>query len=672
MIVACGAEPPQLQGLADRKVAVGEELEIVIVATDSNGDSIAYSFTKDRATHIDASLTLRPDGAGVFRWRPTAQHLGTWVFSFEASDGALSSTTTIQVEVVPAIGGATAPSFKTPLGSGTLADFEATRCLQLDISVTDTDSAEVTIAQEDPPLPGRPTLKRTGNHTATWQWCPKLEELQANSYHLRLSADDNDNAKVIKDFTIVIKSRCEDGTGPQISHTPRDVDTVLDVPITIDVTDNIGVRDPPTVRWSRERITDGLDSSRVTLEQATRISGDMKHSTWEARIPNPARPGESAQLFYIVTAVDNDLSAGVCNHTVLSEQFSITVTNPGDNGGVGLCESCSSDQQCGAKADDLCVKVGTHEETFCLRSCSDGSCPSGYTCSPAPVTSIDGAAARQCLPDSRLCTPALQVCTADEFEENNTLGQADNLPFLEPGEYSGLTSCAEGSFRSEEDWYPILLTERSRLNAIIVGNDTTDLDLRLFDDAGLYVAGADDFLETSVEEIDLALNDGVYYLWVGGFYPIDELAHNEYSLNYTLEAHECEDDGFLNEQGFSDDTVPQARQTNIFPHAYVSTTNAICHGDVDWFRIPVHGGDIITATLTYDPTLLNGELQISIYDDLLLPIGHGTWDGTTKVVEFVVHDFCDNGCNYFAAVDGLGGTAENLYDIHIAHKGFDL
>jgi hypothetical protein len=84
---ACSSETgPAVEPLEDRVVAVGEELLIEVHGTSLGGRKLSYAFTSNHPRLGDrATLAARPDGAGVFRWVPTALDIGTWVFDFSVS-----------------------------------------------------------------------------------------------------------------------------------------------------------------------------------------------------------------------------------------------------------------------------------------------------------------------------------------------------------------------------------------------------------------------------------------------------------------------------------------------------------------------------------------------------------------------------------------------------------
>jgi len=218
VLAACGGgSPPEIHGLSDQTATVGSELVIQIDATDANGDRITYGVHADISLQGTGMLTTAPSGMGVFRWTPLAEQTGLHSFDFTASDGSNTTTVTIQVNVVAAVG--SAPVFRQPLGTGTVLSGP---CADLGIVIEDQDSATVTIAQEAPVIDGA-TLTIADGLDATWHWCPTPLQLSAsNRYTLELSADDGDNPKTIKDYVLVIAS----GATPHVVINEVDYDQV--------------------------------------------------------------------------------------------------------------------------------------------------------------------------------------------------------------------------------------------------------------------------------------------------------------------------------------------------------------------------------------------------------------------------------------------------------------
>jgi len=218
VLAACGGgSPPEIHGLVDQTATVGQELVIQLDGTDADGDRITYGVHADVSLQGTGMLTTAPSGMGVFRWTPLAEQIGPHSFDFTASDSSNTTTVTIQINVVAAVG--SAPVFRQPLGTGSVL---TGACADLDIVVEDMDSAMVTIAQQAPAIDGA-QLTIVDGLDATWHWCPTpLQKSQSNRYTLELSADDGDNPKTIKDYVLVLG-----GTGtPQLVINEVDYDMV--------------------------------------------------------------------------------------------------------------------------------------------------------------------------------------------------------------------------------------------------------------------------------------------------------------------------------------------------------------------------------------------------------------------------------------------------------------
>ncbi len=202
VLAACGGgSPPEIHGLVDQTATVGNELVVMIDATDAAGERITYGVHADISLQGTAMMTTAPCGMGVFRWTPLAEQVGMHSLDFTATDSAGSTTVTIQINVVAAVG--SAPVFRQPLGTGTVV---TTTCADLNIVVEDMDSPMVTIAQEAPVIDGA-QLTIVDGLDATWHWCPSPAQLTASTrYTLELSADDGNNPKTIKDYVLVLGS----------------------------------------------------------------------------------------------------------------------------------------------------------------------------------------------------------------------------------------------------------------------------------------------------------------------------------------------------------------------------------------------------------------------------------------------------------------------------------
>ena len=253
--VACGSGgAPELDGLTDQVAQVGTELTVDLNGSDPEGDPINYGFNAADLPeiHDKAKITISPSGAGVFRWTPLAADVGAHAFDFTASDGSTTTTVTITIDVKSAIGAATAPVFRQPLGTGTTLDVGQKQCIDLAIVIEDQDTAELTIQQEEPLIEGA-ELRQDDGTNAVWHWCPTKEQQAENRYTLVLSADDGSNPKTIKNYLIVLRNgsgnNCPGGA-PQITHSPQNLTTILDLALSATVTDDKGLKDTPLLFFS--------------------------------------------------------------------------------------------------------------------------------------------------------------------------------------------------------------------------------------------------------------------------------------------------------------------------------------------------------------------------------------------------------------------------------------
>jgi hypothetical protein len=463
------------------------------------------------------------------------------------------------------------------------------------------------------------------------------------------------------------------GNPPVITHTPMNVSQIVDLTIDATISDDMGLSQPPLLYYATTAPASPPDLGAMTQVTMLLIDGSMTSGTWAADVPNPAAAlpaGSMRTLYYVIVANDDDDPVGSCDHETRSPPASahqMVVTNPGGSGNLGLCATCSADVQCG-DGDDNCVHVGQGD--YCLRSCaSAGDCPSGYTCSASPVTSVDGASARQCVPSSGSCAMTT-TCTDDFFEDNDTRAQAANLPDLDPDTYQ-FTSCPlpDGS-NDDEDWFPIILTGDATVTVNLVGMSVSDLDLGLYDSAGVRLVSATG--PTSTEMVSQCLPAGTYYIRV---YAWGAGTMNDYSLTYTRSSGACPmvctDDS--NEP---DDTLAQARTTQYPIHTEAAQT--ICAGDDDWYAVPLLDSEQLVVDLTFTQASASQDLDVHLYDaggiDLTpcsvqspgtCQLTNGQSATSNEHYTFTAPSSgCSALCEYYVVIRGWN-NASNSYDIRI-------
>ena len=519
---ACGAtKPPQLDGVTDQVAQVGQQLVLQLDGTDPAGGRLTYSFDAPDVTDLagNAQMTVAPSGEGVFEWTPLAADVGAHPFDFTVSNGNAHTTVTATITVKSAIGAASAPVFRQPLGTGTTFDIATTKCLTQQVVVQDQATANVTLAQEKPLIVGA-TLTQTDGQDATWKWCPTAAQAAESRFTLILSADDGQNPKTLKNYLIVVRNSAASascpGAGPTISHTPADQTTRLDLPLVAQVSDAAGLKDTPLLYYSTTNPGSTPNLSMMTQVSAKLTSGDNKMGTWTATIPNPvanAADGTATTIYYVFVADDHD-QADSCDHVAQTQVYSMSVTAGGGDT-AGLCEPCTADSQCGSGNE--CVYIGDLGDSYCLASC-DAGCADGYSCSASDIGSVDGAAALQCVPQSGECTSPTAPCdNSDGWHPNQTMDDATANGAMTVGDYSDLISCpsATDSTLAEEDWFMISLDTQSTLDIYLNGDGATDLDLHLYDSAGNAID--ESISSTPNEELHECLAAQVVYIKVNGY-----------------------------------------------------------------------------------------------------------------------------------------------------------
>ena len=670
---ACKADghAPAFDGVSDQVAAVGAELVIDLRASDADGDELSFAYEVE-LDGLDASISRRPDGSGVFRWTPLAEHVGTWYFDFIVSDGHLHDTVTVAIDVRTTLGQGAVPVFREPLGSGTTLDLAHAACIEVPIVIEDQDDSEVLLAIEPPGLEGAEIVQDDGLH-GRLTWCPNKQQLVDDRHPVVLSADDGDHEKTLKDYLVVLrrapKPDCPGGA-PVVEHMPSDVSTVLDVELVAHVTDDVGLKQAPLLYSSLTEPSQPIDFGALDVVEMELVGGDMVDGSWRARVPNPvaaAPEGSAASLYYIISAGDNDDLTGDCDHVTdapTDGTFSIRVTNDGSSGGLGACEACSADAQCG-RDDDLCVAMGVQAAGRCTTDCDvDADCDADFDC--LPVESVDGAVAKQCMPMSGTCDVTPPACEDDDREDNDSRAQAQAQPALVAGDYGGLVACD-----GDDDWYRVVVATDTTIGALIDGGAATNLELGLHAADGTALTVAEG--SSSFEAVERCVPAGTYYVRV---YAYDD-GDNAYDLLLETSAGACAS-ACVDDDLEPDDTRLQATYAEVYPDGYTVTDRMICSDDDDWYEIALFTGEAVVVDLTFTDTMAGEDLDLHFHDDAGVDLTPCTEDmpGTCTAAngqssssnEHYEFDGVDAGCTpctYYVRVHGFDGS-QNDYDLSIA------
>lgn len=676
--VACGGGgAPALSGMEDQVAQVGVELTLDLYGTDPDGDRLSYGFRAgselmdlaDRAT-----VSVSPAGSGVFRWTPNASDVGAHAIDFTVSDGDSEAVVTVTIDVRSAIGSATAPIFRQPLGSGTTIDLGKKKCVDLDIVVDDQDTAQVSLTMEEPLIEGA-TLEQQDGQTARFRWCPTRAQEAETRYTLVLAADDGDNPKTLKNYLVVLRggggASCP-GAAPVIQHTAMDAMTIVGLTIDARVTDDKGLKDAPLVYYSTTPPANPPVLGDMLLAPTIKIDGTPRDAIYAADVPNPVAnlpQGSARTLYYVFSADDDDDATGSCDHNTTSQVYSMVVTSSGA-ANQPICATCTADAQCGG--GDLCVYMGAEGASYCLEDCA-GGCPTGYACSASPLSSVDGAQGLQCVPQSGSCAAPTGACVDDDNENDDNRTQASanaavDGPF-DPDAYY-LVSCpkpnppATGA-KSDDDWFQLRTTADTLVDLLLYGNGESDLDLALYRSDGTLLS-ASTSLEAD-ENIKKCLPAGTYYVKVNGYDPV----RSEYVFDRLDTAQTCAT-ACVDDAREDDDTYSQARPTT--QPTYSSTGNTTCPNDDDYYRTVLFTGDRLTIDLTFTQSNPSQDLDLHLYrgftdlwpcspqDPTTCDAAHGQGTRSNERAVFTAPAGCDAGCDYDVVVRGYNG-AQNTYGI---------
>jgi hypothetical protein len=400
--------------------------------------------------------------------------------------------------------------------------------------IDDQAAAMVKIAQEQPTIDGA-TLTTIDGQTAKWHWCPSATQKSESRYTLVLSADDGTNPKVLKDYLIVLRggtAACP-GSGPTIMTTPADQTTRLDLALSAQITDTIGLKDTPLLYYSMTDPGATPNLAMMTQVSATLTTGTTMSGTFTATVPNPVATmadGATATIYYVFGADDHDQTNN-CDHVTQSTVYQMTVT-AGGTSTAGLCGACTADSQCGAGNE--CVLMGDLGNSYCTQSCT-GGCPTGYSCSVSSIMSVDFASAMQCIPQSGSCAMPQGACQNDVWDPNQTMSEASANGNVPLGFNGGLVSCPnpQSTTRGETDWFRIQLPSAGRLDSYLSGDGSVDLDLHIYHSDGTFIDNSAG--PTDQESMSDCLQPLVYYVKVDSF----GYARDVYSLDLVFTAGGC-------------------------------------------------------------------------------------------------------------------------------------
>ena len=185
-VVRASDAPPVLLPVADASVTQGQPLSIQLQATDPDGDPITFT-----ASQMPSGATLNPS-TGLFTWAPGILQAGSFSVRFTATDGLLSDSQNVNIQVNPA---PTPPTF-APLPP--LLGKEGTS-LSFNVSAGDADGATLVYSLGGS-LPAHASFDPS---TQAFTWTPAFG--QAGQYDLEFVATDpTSNTSATLDVNVTI------------------------------------------------------------------------------------------------------------------------------------------------------------------------------------------------------------------------------------------------------------------------------------------------------------------------------------------------------------------------------------------------------------------------------------------------------------------------------------
>lgn len=494
-----GGDGPRVEAIADQIVAVGREVRLAIVPIAAAGE-VSYRLASPSAGVAGrAGIDVVAAGSGLFRWTPLVADLGIHDVTVYVGDDAGTTAVSFRLDVRAVVGDARLPRFLEPVGAGAVLDLTQQPCLTVPVIVDDQDTVEVALVQEPPLIEGA-QLDRVGPQAARWSWCPSAGQAAApGRYSLLLSADDGENPKALKAFELILRNsdnaECP-GLAPVVVDASNDVTTLAPLRLEVLVEDDHHLQYPPLLYVAANDSATPPPASQFQVVLMSLVETAGLTTAWAALLPNPTAglaAGATRYVHYAIEVQDDDDATGACDHLTRMPSFGwnqIEVTSPGGVVDGAMCSPCSTDSQCGA--GDLCAMVGVFGRSYCLAACAGNeACPVGTVCSTDEVSSLDGAIARQCVPEVGSCI-ATVACDDDALEDNDTRLASLGMPALPMGviELMMCPALTENAY-ADEDWLALTLANASLVTLETVAEDGgDDLTLALFGPSGALIASS--------------------------------------------------------------------------------------------------------------------------------------------------------------------------------------
>jgi hypothetical protein len=619
-----------LEAVPAQTATVNQTLVVPLIVENGSTSSLSFRFRGPDVPNLVQTTSISSNGGvGEFRWTPVASHVGTHEFTFllVSSDDVVDEKTTI-ITVVPADDAA--PVFLRP-GAGGTYDLTTDPCVRFEAEVRDADTLDVEIRPREN-LPEGATLTPIDGKRTAFEWCPTSDQVALQDrWTVLLEADDGEHTPTPHDYVVVLRSAPKDncpGEAPTVSIvTPASNAKLTSEPgftITLEVTDDMGLRDAPLLYYSTTTPDDPSNPDLTVFEQVTTIAG--VGNRWTARIPSLAlAPGEERAVYIVASATDNDDAGGVaCDLTTDTPLRKFTAVGSGTL--AADCTLCTFSAEC---ASGACGESSNGDR--CMRACgAGGTCAAGQCTS---VTTTEGAVVSGCGPVDTACGLSGNVCTDDGFEPNDSLGQAKSF---------SVASATAQVCAGNRDFYRIAGLANQRV-AVTVDNFMTnngDLDLALYSEAGSLIDLSDSLFDTETVSHCL-MSAGNVFASVYGY----QTAENAYRIRVSTATASC----CVDDDEEQDDTFASARTLSG-----TDFDGTLCPGDEDFVSFTAASGTRIDVTLIFDDTA--GDLDLALFGPTGTVVASSQSTSDNEEISFTA----SAGGKYAVRVRGFG-SATNTY-----------
>ena len=622
--VLSGGDPPTMEPVPHQVALVGQELVLVVTASDPEGGPLDFFIAGRPET---ATFLAYEDGhTAVFRWTPEAADADTGgrvhdVEFIVKDKGGLWDSDRVQITVYPSW----APTFLGP--TGYVLNLAKEKQSEFLVQVKDDGASriDVTIIEG---FAGA-YIEPHGKKGAYFYWKPTEDQIAEKAYwYVRFSATGYamEGGGEVALYTIehviaiVLINREQGGcvgTPPSVVLTPLgDQHGQTGYPISAGISDAESFVASATVFWSTGDPQSGPWQA-VPLDAS---GGDQ----FSGVLPVAPNAGAGRFVYYYIEAWDDDDWAGAaCDHAARvpkAGSLSFVAYGPGQEdacledvfeveGGDGFEDAIWLElgswpglRACPGDADWYLFYVETDDLSVTFLADDPAAALSAQPVDNAggllgaPMTagetrvwsegSLDGnlLALKVSVPFSTGGTYTLEVrvvdedCDADSFEPDDGPTQAQ---LLVGGEAEGRTICG-----GEEDWFRLDLSAGAFLHAEAVFYQADgDLDLYLVDGDGETILVAKESA-TDNEILDVNIDTGgSYYLVVKGYAG----ASNGYNLYAEIgdQSDQCVEDTYAPNQSIETSlTIPIQDQPGL----------TLCPGQPDWFSVGLNGGETLRVS----------------------------------------------------------------------------